>query len=107
MVRQRRIPGRFEILVRAVPPEQIRLSEDVPAALRRIVREILVEDRGFGRSRENWTVHFDGDAGSGDLVRVRVDTATLVSLRGAQVETVDSVPRTQSSLKRRLTVVSA
>ncbi len=31
--------------------------------------EVLVEDRGFGRSRENWTVHFEGDAQVGDLVR--------------------------------------
>src|SRR5207237_10216786 len=69
------------------------------------VVEVLVEEPGFGRSRENWTVHFDGEAGAGDLVRVRVDSATLVSLRGAQVETVDRAPR--MPLKRRLTVVSA
>jgi len=71
------------------------------------VVEVLAEEPGFGRSRENWTVHFDGDAGAGDLVWVRVDSATLVSLRGAQVRTVDRAPRTQSSPKRRLTVVSA
>jgi len=71
------------------------------------VVEVLVEEPGFGRSRENWTVHFDGDAGAGDLVWVRVDSASLVSLRGAQVRTVDRAPRTQSSPKRRLTVVSA
>src|SRR5206468_11751140 len=42
------------------------------------VVEVLVEEPGFGRSRENWTVHCDGNAGAGDLVRVRVDSATLV-----------------------------
>ena len=41
--------------------------------------EVLVEDRGFGRSRENWTVHFEGDASVGDLIEVRVESASLVA----------------------------
>ena len=27
--------------------------------------EVLVENPGFGRSRQNWTVHFQGDASTG------------------------------------------
>jgi tRNA-2-methylthio-N6-dimethylallyladenosine synthase len=69
--------------------------------------EVLVEEPGFGRSRENWTVHFAGDARPGDLIRVRVESASLVSVRGVPVEIVDRAPRLEHSLKRRLTVVSA
>ncbi len=69
--------------------------------------EVLVEDPGFGRSRENWTVHFTGDAGIGDLVRVRVESASLASLRGVQAEIVDPAPRAGRPAKRSLTVVSA
>ena len=43
----------------------------------------------FGRSRENWTVHFRGDARPGDVVRVQVERASLVALRGVQVAVVD------------------
>jgi tRNA-2-methylthio-N6-dimethylallyladenosine synthase len=69
--------------------------------------EVLVEEPGFGRSRENWTVHFQGEARTGDLVRVRVDSASLVALRGVQLEVVDGAPRLQLPAKRRLPVVSA
>jgi tRNA-2-methylthio-N6-dimethylallyladenosine synthase len=69
--------------------------------------EVLVEDPGFGRSRENWTVHFEGDARVGDLVRVRVDSASLVALRGVQLEVIDRAPRFDAQAKRRLVVVSA
>jgi tRNA-2-methylthio-N6-dimethylallyladenosine synthase len=43
----------------------------------------------FGRSRENWTVHFQGDSRVGDIVRVRIDRASLVALGGAQEAVVD------------------
>ena len=69
--------------------------------------EVLVEEPGFGRSRENWTVHFAGDAAPGDLVRVAVESATLASLRGVQEEIVDPAPRRERPTRRRLTVVSA
>jgi len=69
--------------------------------------EVLVEDAGFGRSRENWTVHFAGDAGIGDLVRVRVESAGPVALRGIQTGIADRAPRIDPSPKRRLAVVSA
>ena len=68
--------------------------------------EVLAEEPGFGRSRENWTVHFAGDAAPGDLVRVRVEAASLASLRGVQVEIADRAPR-QERAARRLLVVSA
>ncbi len=69
--------------------------------------EVLVEDTGFGRSRENWTVHFTGEARIGDLVKVRVESASLVALRGTQVETLDRAPLAERPAKRRLAVVSA
>lgn len=69
--------------------------------------EVLVEEPGFGRSRENWTVHFAGDAEVGDLARVRVDSASVASLRGVQAEIVDRAPPRERPPKRRLTVVPA
>jgi tRNA-2-methylthio-N6-dimethylallyladenosine synthase len=71
------------------------------------VVEVLVENEGFGRSRENWTVHFAGDARTGDLVRVRVESASLVALRGVQAEILDRAPAQHRQPQRRLTVVSA
>ncbi len=64
---------------------------------------MLVEDHGFGRSRENWTVHFEGDAGVGDLVHVRVAAASLVALRGVQTAVID---KAAPQPRRRLTVVN-
>ena len=69
--------------------------------------EVLVEEPGFGRSRENWTVHFNGEAGTGDLVNVRVESASLVALRGVQIEVIDRAPRVELPARRRLAVVSA
>ena len=69
--------------------------------------EVLVEEPGFGRSRENWTVHFSGEAGTGDLVNVRVESASLVALRGVQIEVIDRAPRVELPARRRLAVVSA
>jgi tRNA-2-methylthio-N6-dimethylallyladenosine synthase len=68
--------------------------------------EVLVEARGFGRSRENWTVHFQGDASVGDLVRVRVESASL-ALRGVQSGVVDKAPAAEAPPRRRLAVVNA
>jgi tRNA-2-methylthio-N6-dimethylallyladenosine synthase len=68
--------------------------------------EVLVEDRGFGRSRENWTVHFEGDANVGDLIEVRVQTASLVALRGAQTKMLERAKPTHAP-RRRLAVVNA
>jgi tRNA-2-methylthio-N6-dimethylallyladenosine synthase len=68
--------------------------------------EVLVEDRGFGRSRENWTVHFEGNALVGDLVRVRVESASLVALRGLQTTVVDAAARVEAAPRRRLNVVN-
>jgi tRNA-2-methylthio-N6-dimethylallyladenosine synthase len=70
--------------------------------------EVLVEDRGFGRSRENWTVHFEGDARVGDLVRVRVGGASLAALRGVQEAILDAAPAQEGVPPvRRLPVVNA
>jgi len=69
--------------------------------------EVLVEEPGFGRSRENWTVHFNGEAGTGDLVNVRVESASLVALRGVQIDVIDRAPRVEVPARRRLAVVPA
>ncbi|HEY2030192.1 MAG TPA: tRNA (N6-isopentenyl adenosine(37)-C2)-methylthiotransferase MiaB [Myxococcales bacterium] len=66
--------------------------------------EVLVESEGFGRSRENWTVHFQGTARTGDLVEVHVESASLVALRGVQTRVVDAA-RPQPVERRRLAVV--
>ena len=68
--------------------------------------EVLVEQPGFGRSRQNWTVHFHGDSRVGDIVRVRVQTASLVALRGVQTEVVDATPHAAPN-RRSLSVVVA
>jgi tRNA-2-methylthio-N6-dimethylallyladenosine synthase len=72
--------------------------------------EVLVEQASgqrFGRSRENWAVHFDGGAQVGDVVRVRLASASLVALRGAQVAVIDSAPQMGVPPRRRLAVVNA
>ncbi|TMA44883.1 MAG: tRNA (N6-isopentenyl adenosine(37)-C2)-methylthiotransferase MiaB [Deltaproteobacteria bacterium] len=69
--------------------------------------EVLVEEPGFGRSREHWTVHFNGEAGTGDLVNVRVESASLVALRGVQIDVIDRALRVELPARRRLAVVSA
>ncbi|HUJ26610.1 MAG TPA: tRNA (N6-isopentenyl adenosine(37)-C2)-methylthiotransferase MiaB [Myxococcales bacterium] len=66
--------------------------------------EVLVENPGFGRSRENWTVHFDGDAPVGSLIEARVASASLVALRGAQERVLVQGPQ---QARRPLLVVNA
>ena len=62
----------------------------------------------FGRSRENWTVHFAGACAVGDLVRVRVERAGLVALVGAEVAVIDATAhRPPPPPRTRLAVVSA
>ena len=75
--------------------------------------EVLVEavhgEQRFGRSRENWAVHFAGNAQPGDLVRVRAERAGLISLNGTQTSVVDRapVPAAHQRPRTRLAVVSA
>ena len=70
----------------------------------------------FGRSRENWTVHFTGDARVGDVVRVRVEKATFGSITGVQTSIVDAAtasipsapaPADSAAPKRRLPLLQA
>jgi tRNA-2-methylthio-N6-dimethylallyladenosine synthase len=61
----------------------------------------------FGRSRENWTVHFQGDCAVGDLVRVRISRASLVALGGVQETISDPAPSVaRASSRTRLAVLS-
>jgi tRNA-2-methylthio-N6-dimethylallyladenosine synthase len=55
------------------------------------VEEVLVEGTSRtddsllrGRTRRNTTVNFSGDAAPGDLVDVRIESATSTTLRGTQ-----------------------
>ncbi|HKC60176.1 MAG TPA: tRNA (N6-isopentenyl adenosine(37)-C2)-methylthiotransferase MiaB [Myxococcales bacterium] len=62
----------------------------------------------FGRSRENWTVHFAGASAVCDLVRVRVERAGLVALVGTEASVIDSTPHRAAPAQRtRLAVLSA
>jgi tRNA-2-methylthio-N6-dimethylallyladenosine synthase len=61
----------------------------------------------FGRSRENWTVHFIGTASAGDIVRVRVERASLVAVIGSEIAVVDPTAHSVSSSRTRLAVLSA
>jgi tRNA-2-methylthio-N6-dimethylallyladenosine synthase len=61
----------------------------------------------FGRSRENWTVHFQGDCAAGDVVRVRVARASLVALSGVEEGVSDPAPFVAENAPRtRLAVLS-
>jgi tRNA-2-methylthio-N6-dimethylallyladenosine synthase len=61
----------------------------------------------FGRSRENWTVHFVGTASPGDIVRVRVERASLVAVIGSEISVVDATAHPITSSRTRLAVLSA
>jgi tRNA-2-methylthio-N6-dimethylallyladenosine synthase len=96
--------------------QQQRTIERHRASIGREV-EVLVESartpcgtpgERFGRSRENWTVHFRGTAAVGDVVRVRVERAGLVALVGDESGVVDASPHPARTQRRtRLAVVSA
>ena len=57
-----------------------------------LVESIAEDGSRFGRSRENWTVHFGGTARVGDVAAVRVARASLVALGGEQVAITDAAP---------------
>jgi hypothetical protein len=73
--------------------------------------EVLVESvdglRRYGRSRENWTIHFEGTAAVGDLVRVRVERGGLLAVSCAEVAVVDRARAVPRPSRTRLAVVSA
>lgn len=85
-------------MARTLAKHRARIGQDV---------EVLVEDHGFGRSRENWTVHFEGDAAVGDLVTVRVQGASLVALRGVQSALLVKAPVVEAPQRRHFRVVVA
>ena len=69
--------------------------------------EAGVPGERFGRSRENWTVHFQGDCAAADVVRVRVTRASLVALSGVQESVSDPAPFAPAKVRRtRLAVLS-
>jgi tRNA-2-methylthio-N6-dimethylallyladenosine synthase len=77
---------------------QRRISTETTAALVGTEVEVLVEGHSrydatkrFGRTPENRTVNFDGDAPTGALVKVKVERSTPNALAGQQL-TVLSLP---------------
>jgi tRNA-2-methylthio-N6-dimethylallyladenosine synthase len=72
--------------LRAVEQLEARISFEINSGLLDSEQEVLVENqregRWSGRNRAGKLVHFDGDARTGDLVRVRIDRATAWSLQG-------------------------
>ena len=60
----RRVPGRFEILIRAVPVKKIRITENPPAARRRVAGKFLrnggspAPERGERPEQEDETAPF-------------------------------------------------
>ncbi|WP_163996518.1 tRNA (N6-isopentenyl adenosine(37)-C2)-methylthiotransferase MiaB [Pyxidicoccus caerfyrddinensis] len=83
---------------------QRRISTEVTAALVGSEVEVLVEGHSrydatkrFGRTPENRTVNFDGDAPTGALVKVKVERSTPNALAGQQLSvlslpTVEPLP---------------
>ena len=70
---------------------QRRISGEIMAQQVNRVVEVLVEgpskfdpNRRFGRTPENRTVNFEGDAPSGSLVQVQIEGSTPNALRGTQ-----------------------
>ena len=72
--------------LRAVEELEERVSLEINRRLLDTDQEVLVEnqreDRWSGRTRTGKLVHFDGDARTGDLVRVRIEKASAWSLQG-------------------------
>ncbi len=74
---------------------QRRISGELLAAQVGREVEVLVEGpsrqdptRRFGRTSQNHTVNFDGDAPAGSFVRVKIQHASTSALRGAQEQVV-------------------
>jgi tRNA-2-methylthio-N6-dimethylallyladenosine synthase len=83
--------GRIERLIEVVQRSAERRNRERIGR----VEEVLVEgpsrtDAALlrGRTRRNTTVNFRGSAGAGELVPVRIESATSTTLRGAQVAAV-------------------
>jgi tRNA-2-methylthio-N6-dimethylallyladenosine synthase len=85
--------------------QQARTIERHKASIGKTV-ELLVESPGFGRSRENWPVHFQGPARTGDLIEVEIASASLVALRGSQSRLIDAGSAQPAPERMRLAVVS-
>jgi tRNA-2-methylthio-N6-dimethylallyladenosine synthase len=69
-----------------------RVGTDVEVLVERAESAPGARGERFGRSRENWTVHFEGASRVGDLVRVRVARASVASLSGDELDLLDAAP---------------
>ena len=95
---------------RTLELRRARIGETVEVLVESAKSEPGVVGERFGRSRENWTVHFRGASRVGDVVSVRVSRASMVALGGDEVAVVDPNPVSTSPaplLRHRLAIVSA
>ena len=93
---------------RTLARHRARVGSEVEVLVESARTPAAVPGERFGRSRENWTVHFAGASAVGDVVRVRVARASLVALVGSEVAVIDATPhRAPSAPRTRLAVLSA
>jgi tRNA-2-methylthio-N6-dimethylallyladenosine synthase len=92
---------------RTVARHRSRIGDDVEVLVESARTPDGIRGERFGRSRENWTVHFVGTAAVGDIVRVRVERASLVAVVGGETAVVDPAGHRISPSRTRLAVVSA
>ena len=92
---------------RTLAQHRSRIGHDVEVLVESARTPPGVRGERFGRSRENWTVHFVGTAFPGDIVRVRVERASLVAAIGSEVAVVDAIAHPITPSRTRLAVVSA
>ena len=95
---------------RTLSRHHARIGAEVLVLVENLTSAPGVVGERFGRSQENWPVHFDGASARGDLVRVRVASASFGSLRGTQTAIVDRAPAQGPSTlraRRPLAVVNA
>jgi len=92
---------------RTLQRHRARVGEEVEVLVESARTPPGVPGERFGRSRENWTVHFAGACGVGDTVRVRVERASLVALVGTEVDVLEAATHRTPAARTRLAVVSA
>ena len=89
-----------------------RVGSEVEVLVENAVTEPGTLGERFGRSRENWTVRFEGQSAVSDVVLVQVQHAALVALRGTESALVARGARLSgtpgpASKSTRLAIVSA
>ncbi len=96
--------------VRTLERRRAQVEQELEVLVESAKSEPGVLGERFGRSRENWTVHFTGTSRVGDIVRVRITRTSLVAMGGEERAIVDPTPLSPASVapasRHRLAVVS-